>query len=82
MQHRPRPIDSPFGWWQLGVGEPSALIEAIEFAMVADGYPAAGLAAHALARRATVADMRRDSSYQQERRLADPPRGLHQHARG
>ncbi|NAZ84270.1 hypothetical protein GTR02_20925, partial [Kineococcus sp. R8] len=38
---------SPFAWWVLGARRPGRLAEAVEAAMVADGYAAAGLAERA-----------------------------------
>ena len=38
---------SPFVWWLMGASRPDELAQAIEAAMVADGYDAAGLAARA-----------------------------------
>lgn len=75
-RYQPRPIDSPFGWWQLGVTDPRSFLMAIESAMVADGYPAAGLTPFALSRRYTARDLRRDPRIQQERALEDPVLGL------
>lgn len=40
---------TPFAWWLLGTRRPADLARAIEDAMVADGYDAAGLADRALA---------------------------------
>lgn len=75
-RHQPMPKDSPFGWWQLGVADPRELLAAIESAMVADGYPAAGLTSFALSRRFAAGDLRRNPALQEERALTDPPIGL------
>lgn len=45
---------TPFAWWVLGTKRPHELAAAIEQAMVADGYPAHGLAASAAAQPLTV----------------------------
>lgn len=73
---QPQASDSPFGWWQLGVTDPAAFLQAVEAAMVADGYPAAGLTPFALSRKVTARDLRRDPGLQRERLLTDPVIGL------
>lgn len=75
-RYQPMASDTPFGWWQLGVAHPAALLGAIEQAMLADGYAAAGLTPFALSRRYSAGDLRRDPTIQRERRLADPAIGL------
>ncbi|WP_029289753.1 hypothetical protein [Cellulomonas sp. HZM] len=45
---------TPFVWWLLGTRRPADLARAIEDAMVADGYPARGLAARAQAQAHTM----------------------------
>lgn len=50
----PNPVSTPFGWWLLATRRPDALLRAMEEAMVADGYPAEGLAARARAQAFTV----------------------------
>lgn len=45
---------TPFAWWLLGTRSPAELAREIEAAMVADGYPAAGLAARAVAQAHTM----------------------------
>ncbi|WP_028045501.1 hypothetical protein [Cellulomonas sp. URHE0023] len=45
---------TPFVWWVLGGRRPERLAQAIEDAMVADGYPARGLAARAVAQGCTL----------------------------
>jgi hypothetical protein len=50
----PNPVHSPFGWWLLATRRAPELVAAIEAAMVADGYPAQGLAARAQAQEFTV----------------------------
>lgn len=75
-RYQPRPVDSPFGWWQLGVTSPQDLLVAIESAMLADGFPAAGLTSFALSRSAGGIELRRDPSLQGERALADSVIGL------
>jgi hypothetical protein len=42
---------SPFVWWLMGCPQPEKLARAIEEAMIADGYDAAGLAERAVANR-------------------------------
>lgn len=75
-RYQPQASDSPFGWWQLGVTDPEAFLRAVEAAMVADGYPAEGLAPFALSRRVTARDLRRHPELQRERLLTDPVIGL------
>jgi hypothetical protein len=75
-RYQPRPVDSPFGWWQLGVTSPQDLLVAIESAMLADGFPAAGLTSFALSRSAGGIELRRDPSLQGERALTDSVIGL------
>ena len=70
------PIDSPFGWWQIGVHDGSAFLSCVEKAMIDDGYPAAGLTSYALGRSVNARDMQRTPSLQQERGLGDPVIGL------
>lgn len=45
---------TPFVWWLLGTRRPEALARAVEEAMVADGYAAAGLAERACAQAFTL----------------------------
>ena len=45
---------TPFVWWLLGTRRPERLVRAIEEAMVADGYPADGLAARATRQAVTL----------------------------
>ncbi len=45
----PDPTESPFAWWLIGTRRAGEFVADLEAAMVADGYPAKGLAAHALA---------------------------------
>lgn len=45
---------TPFVWWLLGTQRPRALLEAIEEAMVADGYDAQGLAERAVRQTVTL----------------------------
>lgn len=45
---------TPFVWWFLGTRRPERLVRAIEDAMVADGYPAHGMADRALAQERTL----------------------------
>jgi len=45
---------TPFVWWFLGTRRPERLVRAIEDAMVADGYPAQGMADRALAQARTL----------------------------
>lgn len=75
-RYQPQPSDSPFGWWQLGPTDPRAFLTAMEQAMVADGYPAAGLTPFALSRSVDAGDLRRDPALQRERLLTDPVLGL------
>lgn len=75
-RYQPTAGETPFGWWQLGVTDPAALLGAIEHAMVADGYAAAGLTPFALSRRYSAGDLRRDPTIQRERQLTDPVIGL------
>lgn len=75
-RYQPMAGETPFGWWQLGVADPAALLAAIEYAMVADGYPAAGLAPFALSGRCSAGDLRRNPAIQRERQLTDPVIGL------
>ena len=75
-RYQPMPSGSPFGWWQIGVTDPEAFLDAVEAAMVAEGYPAAGLVRFALGRKVRARDMRRDPSLQAERQLSDPVVGL------
>ena len=77
-RYQPAPTDSPFGWWQLGPSDPRAFLQAVEAAMVADGYPAAGLTPFVLARRVRAGDLRRAPELQRERALVDPVVGLPQ----
>lgn len=75
-RYQPAPSETPFGWWQLGATDPEAFLRAVEAAMVADGYPAAGLTPFVLARRVTASDLRRAPELQRERMLTDPVLGL------
>lgn len=50
----PDPVRTPFAWWLLATRRAPDLLAAIERAMVADGYPAGGLAARARAQAFTV----------------------------
>ncbi|ROS23937.1 hypothetical protein [Cellulomonas sp. PhB150] len=45
---------TPFVWWFLGGRHPEKLVRAIEDAMVADGYPAVGLADRAISQGVTL----------------------------
>lgn len=76
VQYRPRAGGSPFGWWQLGVGDPARLLAEMEAAMTADGYPATGFARYVLGRRFTARDLRRHPVITAERELTDPVVGL------
>ena len=75
-RYQPAPSETPFGWWQLGTTDPETFLRAVEAAMVADGYPAAGLTPFVLARRVTATDLRRAPELQRERMLTDPVLGL------
>lgn len=75
-RYQPMPIDSPFGWWQLGVTDVRSFLTVVESAMVADGYPATGLTRFVLSRRFTARDLRRDPRVPRERALEDPVLGL------
>lgn len=75
-RYQPAPSETPFGWWQLGATDPEAFLRAVEAAMVADGYPAAGLTPFVLARRVSASDLRRAPELQRERMLTDPVLGL------
>lgn len=75
-RYQPSPSETPFGWWQLGATDPQAFLRAIEVAMVADGYPAAGLTPFVLARRVTAGDLRAAPELQRERMITDPVLGL------
>lgn len=70
------PVGGPFGWWVLSAPDPAALLQCLEAAMVADGYPAAGLAPFVLSRRFTARDLRSSPMLRQQRGLADPVLGL------
>lgn len=75
-RYQPTPSDAPFGWWQIGATDPQALLSTIEAAMVADGYPAAGLTPFVLSRAVTARDLRREPALQAERGVTDPVIGL------
>ncbi|WP_337059733.1 hypothetical protein [Kineococcus sp. G2] len=67
---------SPFTWWVLGTRRPQRLAEAIEAAMVADGYAAQGLAERAR-RQAVVARWGRPAREPlPERAATDPVLGV------
>lgn len=53
LPHAPR-LDTPFVWWALGPRDVGTFIRDLEAAMVADGYPVRGLAAHLERYRADV----------------------------
>lgn len=72
LRHRPGTGDGPFGWWQIGVADPVSVLVAMESAMVAEGYPAAGMASRALFRETTLRAMGRDAATELDRALADP----------
>lgn len=76
LRWSPSPSDSPFGWWQVAVRDLDGLLEAMEWAMVQDGYPAHGFADYARSRRYTGGQLRRHPEVQRERTLADPLTGL------
>lgn len=76
LRHRPVAGDGPFGWWQIGVADPVAVLVAIESAMVAEGYPAAGTASRALFRETTLRAMGRDAATELHRVLEDPVIGV------
>ena len=59
-----------------GFGDVGAFVRDLEAAMVADGYPAAGLTPFALSRSVDAGDLRRDPALQRERLLTDPVLGL------
>jgi len=71
-------LDTPFVWWALGPRDVGAFVRDLEAAMVADGYPAAGLTPFVLARRVRAGDLRRAPELQRERALVDPVVGLPQ----
>ncbi|NYF99415.1 hypothetical protein [Janibacter cremeus] len=68
--------EGSFGWWQIGVGDPVAVLTAMETAMVAEGYPAEGMASRALFRESTLRAMGRDAARVLDRTLADPVIGV------
>lgn len=74
LRHRPVVGDGPFGWWQIGVSDPVAVLVAMESAMVAEGYPAEGMASRALFRESTLRAMGRDAAKALDRVLSDPLR--------
>lgn len=76
LRHRPVAGDGPFGWWQIGVSDPVAVLGAIESAMVAEGYPAAGMTSRALFRETTLRAMGRDAATELDRVLDDPVIGV------
>jgi hypothetical protein len=45
---------TPFVWWLLGTQRPRQLLEAMEAAMIADGYPAQGMADRAVRQTVTA----------------------------
>ena len=67
--------DPPFVHWMLGTPNPHKLAAAIEKAMIADGYPAHGLAANAT-RTAVTAHWRPHGNLLTERPPLDPLIGL------
>lgn len=74
LRHRPVTGESPFGWWQMGVSDPVAVLVAVESAMVAEGYPAQELASRALFRETTLRAMGKDAAEALDRGLRDPLR--------
>lgn len=64
----------PFGWWQMGVTDPVAVLVAMESAMVAEGYPAQEMASRALFRETTLRAMGKDAATALDRALGDPLR--------
>lgn len=76
LRHRPVDGDGPYGWWQIGVSDPVAVLVAMESAMVAEGYPAEGMASRALFRESTLRATGRDVAKALDRALADPVIGV------
>lgn len=76
LRHRPVSGDGPFGWWQIGVADPVAVLLAIESAMVGEGYPAAGTASCALFRETTLRGTGRDAASALDRAHGDPVIGV------
>jgi hypothetical protein len=74
---------SPFAPWFIATQSPEAFVQALEAAMVADGYPAQGLAEGAIARRVRLrwaddAERRAEVAARlgPPRRLQDPVLGV------
>lgn len=68
--------ETPFGWWMLATRRPQRLAAAVEAAMVADGYDAAGLAARAERQRFNVGWNASGPSPLPERLATDPVIGV------
>ncbi|WP_338747992.1 hypothetical protein [Janibacter alittae] len=76
LRHRPVAEDGPFGWWQIAVPDPVAVLVAMESAMVARGYRADGMASRALSRETTLRAAGRDPVTALDRALTDPVIGV------
>ena len=72
----PRRVFSPFAWWLLATRRADDLVSQIEAAMVADGYPAEGLAARARTQAFTVPWSPSETSPVPPRSGTDPTIGV------